>query len=140
MRTEPATFEPGTVLYDTAATKVGEYRGRSGARVMLRPLGGGREWEAEPAALRPATDRERLGASLRAANERTLATPPTPAPGATPHPAPGDPGLPPAPFPDCAACAWLADRREAARAAFDHSAVTDANVLLRQHQRKEHEA
>ncbi|NEB64788.1 hypothetical protein G3I61_34940, partial [Streptomyces diastaticus] len=74
MRTEPATYEPGTVLYDTAAAKVGEYRGRSGARVMLRPLGGGREWEAEPAALRPATDRERLGASLRAANARTFAT------------------------------------------------------------------
>ncbi|WP_217140956.1 hypothetical protein [Streptomyces sp. AC627_RSS907] len=130
MRTEPATYEPGTVLYDTAAAKVGEYRGRSGARVLLRPLGGGREWEAEPAALRPATDRERLGASLRAANDRSLATPP----------APGDPGRPPAPVSGCEACAWLADRREAARAVFDHSAVTDANVLLRQHQRKEHEA
>ncbi|MGV9283168.1 hypothetical protein [Streptomyces sp. NPDC003730] len=130
MRTEPVAYEPGTVLYDTAADRVGEYRGRSGARVMLRPLGGGREWEAEPAVLRPATDRERLGASLRAANDRTLATPP----------APGEPERPPRPVPDCAACTWLADRREAARAAFDHSAVTDANVLLRQHQRKEHEA
>ncbi|MGW8066496.1 hypothetical protein ACVV2G_30480 [Streptomyces ziwulingensis] len=130
MRTEPATFEPGTVLYDTAAAKVGEYRGRSGPRAMLRPLGGGREWEAEPAALRPATDRERLGANLRAANERTFATPP----------APGDPGGPPVPAPGCEACARLAARREAARAAFDHSAVTDANVLLRRHRRKEHEA
>jgi hypothetical protein len=129
VRTEPATYEPGAVLYDTAAARVGEYRGRSGARLMLRPLGGGREWEAEPAALRPATDRERLGASLRAANERTLATPP----------APGGWERPPLPVPGCDACAWLADRREAARAAFDHSAVTDANVLLRQHQRKEHE-
>ncbi|WP_031047879.1 hypothetical protein [Streptomyces sp. NRRL F-5650] len=130
MRTEPATYEPGTVLYDTAAAKVGEYRGRSGARVMLRPLGGGREWEAEPAALRPATDRERLGASLRAANARTFATPA----------APGEPDRPPLPVPGCDACAWLAERREAARAAFDHSAVTDANVLLRQHRRREHEA
>ncbi|MEV8128808.1 hypothetical protein AB0P07_32970 [Streptomyces sp. NPDC085944] len=133
MRTEPATYEPGTVLYDTAAAKVGEYRGRSGARVMLRPLGGGREWEAEPAALRPATDRERLGASLRAANARTLAAPPAPGTGV------GAPHRPPAPVPGCEACSWLADRRETARAAFDHSAVTDANVLLRQHQRKEHE-
>ncbi|MFJ6918051.1 hypothetical protein ACIQUX_29395 [Streptomyces sp. NPDC101133] len=130
MRTEPATYEPGTVLYDTAAARVGEYRGRSGARVLLRPLGGGREWEAEPPALRPATDRERLGASLRAANDRTLATP-----AATP----GDQDRPPLPVPGCDACAWLADRRETARAAFDHSAVSDANVLLRQHQRKEHE-
>ncbi|GAA2606409.1 MULTISPECIES: hypothetical protein [Streptomyces] len=134
MRTEPATYEPGTVLYDTAAAKVGEYRGRSGARVMLRPVGGGREWEAEPAALRRATDRERIGAGLRAANERTLATPPVPGAGA------GCPDRPPLPVPGCDACAWLADRREAARAAFDHSAVSDANVLLRQHQRKEHEA
>jgi hypothetical protein len=119
VRTEPATYEPGTVLYDTAAAKVGEYRGRSGARVMLRPL-----------ALRPATDRERLGASLRAANARTFATPA----------APGEPDRPPLPVPGCDACAWLAERREAARAAFDHSAVTDANVLLRQHRRREHEA
>ncbi|NEC37458.1 hypothetical protein G3I66_30410, partial [Streptomyces rubrogriseus] len=62
-------------------------------------------------------------------NDRTLATPP----------APGDLERPPLPVPGCEACAWLAERRETARAAFDHSAVTDANVLLRQHQRKEHE-
>ncbi len=129
MRTEPAAFEPGTVLYDPATAKVGEYRGASGPRALLRPLGGGREWEAEPDGLRPATDRERLGAGVRAANARTLATPPDP----------GDLSRPPNPVPGCAACAWLADRREAARAAFDHSAVTDANVLLRQHRRKEHE-
>lgn len=130
MRTEPDTFEPGTVLYDPATARVGAYQGLAGSRALLRPLGGGREWEAEPAGLRRATDRERLGASLRATNERTLATPP----------APGPLERPPLPVPDCEACAWLADRREAARAAFDHSAVTDANVLLRQHQRKEHEA
>ncbi|MGW3860775.1 hypothetical protein ACWEDZ_04740 [Streptomyces sp. NPDC005047] len=130
MRTEPATFDPGAVVYDPATAKIGEYQGLTGPRAMLRPLGGGREWEAEPSGLRPATDRERLGASLRAANERTLATPS----------APGDPGRPPTPVPGCDACAWLAARRQAGRAAHDHSAVTDANVLLRQHQRKEHEA
>ncbi|MDQ0404733.1 hypothetical protein ABVB69_29910 [Streptomyces sp. NPDC000349] len=130
MRTEPATFDPGAVLYDPATAKVGEYQGLAGPRALLRPVGGGREWEAEPAGLRPATDRERLGAGVRAANARALAAPPDP----------GDLSRAPTPVVGCAACAWLADRREAARAAHDHSAVTDANVLLRQHQRKEHGA
>ncbi|MFF9047165.1 hypothetical protein [Streptomyces parvulus] len=130
MRTEPAAFDPGAVLYDPAAAKVGEYQGLAGPRALLRPLGGGREWEAEPAGLRPATDRERLDAGVRAANARARSAPPDP----------GDLSRAPTPVPDCAACAWLAGRRETARAAHDHSAVTDANVLLRQHQRKEHEA
>lgn len=45
---------------------------------------------------------------------------------------------PPVPAPGCAACTDLAARREVARAWFDRSAETDANVLLRQHQRREH--
>ncbi|WCN01737.1 hypothetical protein [Streptomyces sp. M92] len=130
MRTEPATFQLGAVLYDPAAAKVGAYQGRSGPRALLRPVGGGREWEADPASLRPATDRERLSAGVRAANDRARTAPPDP----------GDLDRPPAPVPGCAACAWLDDRREAARTERDHSAVTDANVLLRQHQRAEHEA
>ncbi|MDX2914299.1 hypothetical protein WB401_40630 [Streptomyces brasiliscabiei] len=50
---------------------MGEYRDRVGPYAMLRPVGGGREWEADPAALRPATPAERIGAQLRAANRRT---------------------------------------------------------------------
>ncbi|MEU6222423.1 hypothetical protein [Streptomyces sp. NPDC047042] len=45
---------------------------------------------------------------------------------------------PPVPAPGCATCTDLAGRREAARARFDHSAETDANVLMRQHQGREH--
>jgi hypothetical protein len=45
---------------------------------------------------------------------------------------------PPRPVPGCAACAELVERRQAARDAYDRSAETDANVLLRQHQRQEH--
>ncbi|WP_399138989.1 hypothetical protein Q3A86_16170 [Streptomyces sp. NBUA17] len=129
MRTEPAAFEPGNVLYDPATARVGAYQGLTGPRALLRPLGGGREWEAEPAGLRRATDRERIGAGLRAANERTHARPPDPGPLCRPPP----------PVTGCEVCAGLAERREAARAAFDHSAVTDTNVLLRQHQHEEHE-
>ncbi|MFD9136887.1 hypothetical protein ACFVZA_31515 [Streptomyces bottropensis] len=47
-------------------------------------------------------------------------------------------GSPPVPVPGCAACADLAERRDEARARYDRSAETDANVLLRHHQRREH--
>ncbi len=45
---------------------------------------------------------------------------------------------PPVPVPGCAACAELDVRRGEARARYDRSAETDANVLLRHHQRREH--
>lgn len=47
-------------------------------------------------------------------------------------------GRPPVPVPGCEGCAELAVRRDEARARYDRSAETDANVLLRQHQRREH--
>jgi hypothetical protein len=50
----------------------------------------------------------------------------------------GEPGPPPVPVPGCAACAELAARRDEARARYDGSAETDANVLLRHHQRRDH--
>lgn len=53
---------------------------------------------------------------------------------------PGDLGRPPATVPGCGACAELAVRRDEARARRDGSAETDANVLLRRHQRREHGA
>ncbi|MBZ3907201.1 hypothetical protein J8M51_37045 [Streptomyces scabiei] len=65
-------MEPeGQLVYDPRTRRVGEYRDRVGPYAMLRPVGGGREWEADPAALRPATPAERIGAQLRAANRRT---------------------------------------------------------------------
>ncbi|WP_340376910.1 hypothetical protein U5640_18760 [Streptomyces sp. SS7] len=115
-------FETGTVVYDPGSDTVGEYQGKAGPYALLRPLGGGREWEARPDLIRPATPAERLSASLRAANSRSL------------H------GGPPVPVRDCAACADLAGLRDAARARRDRSAETDANVLLRRHQRRYHTA
>lgn len=47
---------------------------------------------------------------------------------------------PPRPVTGCAACAELSGLRAAARADHDRSAETDANVLLRQHQREAHPA
>ncbi|AYN40649.1 hypothetical protein D9753_19090 [Streptomyces dangxiongensis] len=133
MTTTSEPHEPGRLLYDPATDRVGEYRDRVGPYAMLRPVGGGVEWEADPATLRPATDRERLGASVRAVNRRTGSLPSLPPPL-------DDVSRPPRPVPGCAACAELAERREDARTAYDRSAETDANVLLRQHRRQEHRA
>ncbi|MGC9536318.1 hypothetical protein [Streptomyces sp. UG1] len=68
---ETTAFEPGMPVYDPATKKVGEYQGKAGPYAMLRPMGGGREWEADPALIRPATQEERIGAGVRAANRRT---------------------------------------------------------------------
>ncbi|MEV6739310.1 hypothetical protein AB0N14_21215 [Streptomyces sp. NPDC051104] len=118
-------LERGALVYDPATRKVGEYQDRSGPYAMLRPIGGGREWQADPAALRPATQRERLSAGVRAANERARAA---------------DDTNPPLPVRGCATCEELAARREIARAEYDGSTETDANVLLRRHHNREHRA
>ncbi|MDX2680716.1 hypothetical protein [Streptomyces soliscabiei] len=44
----------------------------AGPYAMLRPVGGGREWEADPALIRPATPAERLSANVKAANLRAV--------------------------------------------------------------------
>ncbi|MEW2050489.1 hypothetical protein [Streptomyces sp. NPDC005476] len=119
-------FETGTVVYDPVSDSVGEYRGNAGPYALLRPLGGGREWEAHPESLRPATPGERLSAGVRAANSRSFQGPQEPS-------APG-------PVRDCAACADLAALREDARTRHDGSAETDADVLLRRHQLRYHAA
>ena len=119
-------MEPGTLVFDPHTRKVGEYQDRTGPYVMLRPVGGGREWQADPARIREATLDERLSAGVRALNDRYRER------------LSDDPARPPSPVPGCATCEELALRRDRARAAFDGSAVTDANVLLRQHQRDEH--
>jgi hypothetical protein len=124
-------LEPGAIVYDPQMCRVGEYRDKAGPYAMLRPIGGGREWQADPALLRAATQEERLSAGVRALNDRFRAALTTPRQW-------DDVSRPPAPVPGCRAGEELAARRDEARAAFDGSAVTDANVLLRSHQRREH--
>jgi hypothetical protein len=58
------------LVYDPAARKVGEYQDKVGPYVLLRPVGGGREWEADPARIRPATASERLSSDVKAVNVR----------------------------------------------------------------------
>ncbi|SER80353.1 hypothetical protein SAMN04487983_1022103 [Streptomyces sp. yr375] len=122
--------ESGALLYDPATNKVGEYQDRSGPYALLRPVGGGREWQADPTAVRLATPAERMSAGVRAANQR----PRTDGPFLV---AVGP--RPPVPMPDCAECEDLVTQRAAARAEHDYSAETDANVLLRRHQHQDHQ-
>ncbi|MCT4357244.1 hypothetical protein M5362_29500 [Streptomyces sp. Je 1-79] len=117
-------MECGGFVFDPAVRRVGEYRGEAGPYAMLRPVGGGREWQADPARVRPATAAERLSAGVRAANERAEAE--------------YELSRPPVPVPGCAACGELAARRAEARGRFDWSAETDANVLLRRHRSERH--
>ncbi|MCW5252998.1 hypothetical protein [Streptomyces sp. SHP 1-2] len=124
-------MEPGTLVYDRHTRAVGEYRGPAGPRVTLRQVGGGREWQADPAALRAVTPEERRGAGGRAAEGLSPygvwdARPLVPA-GPAPEPVAG-----------CVDCAALTARRETARAAGDGSAETDADVLLGRHLRDGH--
>ncbi|WP_229695269.1 hypothetical protein [Streptomyces lacrimifluminis] len=60
----------GALVYDPVVCKAGEYQDVVGPYAMLRPVGGGREWQADPALIRPATPAECLSAEVKAANER----------------------------------------------------------------------
>lgn len=59
---------PRTVVVDENTARVGEVMGSEGPYLQLRPLGGGREWDADPSRVRPASPEERLRASVAAAN------------------------------------------------------------------------
>ncbi|WP_319252187.1 hypothetical protein [Streptomyces sp. ID05-39B] len=94
--------------------------------------GGGRERPADPTALRPATAQERLSAGVHAAHQRARTDVHVPFLVGVSAP------RPPAPAPGCADCLHLATRRAQARATRDHSAETDANVLLSGYRRQGH--
>lgn len=62
----------GAFLVDTnRADQVGEFRGVTGPRWFLRPVGGGAGWDAEPVHLRLATPTERLHAENAQRNARS---------------------------------------------------------------------
>ncbi|MFF3730290.1 hypothetical protein ACFYXM_08210 [Streptomyces sp. NPDC002476] len=68
----PRPPAPGTLMVDAAhGDRVGEFRGVAGPYWSLRPVGGGAEWEADPARVRPADPIERLRAELGRANARS---------------------------------------------------------------------
>ncbi|MET7477626.1 hypothetical protein ABZT17_25110 [Streptomyces sp. NPDC005648] len=57
------------LVVDTARNRLGYVMGHEGPYLQLRPVTGGREWDAEPANVRDATEDERLAAM----RERTRA-------------------------------------------------------------------
>ncbi|MCS0604761.1 hypothetical protein NX794_26610 [Streptomyces sp. LP11] len=62
----------GTLMVDTGhGDKVGEFRGVAGPYWSLRPVGGGVEWDADPALVRPANDTERVQARTSYVNRRS---------------------------------------------------------------------
>ncbi|MER6221382.1 hypothetical protein ACWCYL_40870 [Streptomyces sp. 900105755] len=69
MTAEEVEPSAGTLVIDTASDRLGYVMGREGPYVQMRPVAGGRDWDADPAHVRRATDEERL----RALAERTRA-------------------------------------------------------------------
>ncbi len=65
------TPEIGDLVLDTVRNRVGEVMATVGGRLLLRPPGGGREWEAAPSHVRPATSGEALRSKVAEANERS---------------------------------------------------------------------
>lgn len=61
----------GDTVEDTARRRIGRVMGAEGPYVQLRPIGGGREWDAEPSKLRPLTQGEALSAGVAEANARS---------------------------------------------------------------------
>ncbi|QNP71350.1 hypothetical protein IAG44_19200 [Streptomyces roseirectus] len=124
-------MEPGTLLYDPTTDKVGEFQARSGKYAMLRPVGGGIEWQADPDTLRPPTDSERIGAGVKAANAQATRKYPLLEPTV-------DITSVPEPYPNCASCADLVLLAKSAGEKRDLSAQVDARVLMRQHHKQAH--
>lgn len=61
----------GSHVVDTRSGKVGIVMGHEGPYVQLRPYGGGKEWDADPAGIRRATPAERLGAQDASGDRRS---------------------------------------------------------------------
>ena len=61
----------GDTVEDTRRGRVGKVMGSVGPFVQLRPIGGGREWEAAPGDLRLLALSEALSAGVAVANARS---------------------------------------------------------------------
>ncbi|MET8678856.1 hypothetical protein ABZW18_15085 [Streptomyces sp. NPDC004647] len=60
----------GALVKDVGeGNRVGVVMGYQGPYVQLRPVGGGKEWDAEPDRVRPLTAREELSVRLAERNE-----------------------------------------------------------------------
>ncbi|MGW6306212.1 hypothetical protein ACWFRQ_06495 [Streptomyces niveus] len=67
----PVEVRIGATVQDTARDRVGVVMAHQGPYFQLRPLGGGREWDADPTYVRPLNPAELLSARLTQANTRS---------------------------------------------------------------------
>ncbi|MGW1609235.1 hypothetical protein ACWCQZ_07475 [Streptomyces sp. NPDC002285] len=58
----------GELAKDSARARTGIVMGEVGGRVQIRPIGGGKEWEALPHNVKPPSAREELSARLAIKN------------------------------------------------------------------------
>ncbi|MFF0445578.1 hypothetical protein ACFYT4_04000 [Streptomyces sp. NPDC004609] len=64
-------LHPGDVVKDMGIGKVGRVMDRVGTNYQLRPLNGGREWEAPARDLRPAVQSDAISDAVRDANAQS---------------------------------------------------------------------
>jgi hypothetical protein len=62
---------PGTTVRDTIRDRIGVIMGHEGPHLQLRPLSGGREWDAAPDHVQPLTPAELLRARVAETNARS---------------------------------------------------------------------
>ncbi|MGW2038601.1 hypothetical protein [Streptomyces virginiae] len=67
-REHPRDWEEGESALDVSTGRVGRVMGHVGTRYQLRPLNGGREWEADPESLEAAYQSDALSAAVVTAN------------------------------------------------------------------------
>ncbi|THA27513.1 hypothetical protein E4198_04230 [Streptomyces sp. RKND-216] len=61
----------GEAVHDAARDRVGRVMAHDGPYLQLRPLAGGREWDAAPETVRPLTQSELISALVAVANARS---------------------------------------------------------------------
>lgn len=61
----------GDTVLDAKTRKVGRVMGHVGPRYQLRPLNGGKEWEAEPDQVSPAAQSDSLSGAVAEQNARS---------------------------------------------------------------------
>ncbi|MBW1602679.1 hypothetical protein JJV70_11275 [Streptomyces sp. JJ66] len=61
----------GDTVFDTRQERVGVYQANVDGELWLRPIGGGREWTADPGHVRRPTDRELISERVRIANRES---------------------------------------------------------------------
>ncbi|WP_079149853.1 hypothetical protein [Streptomyces agglomeratus] len=68
----PQRWERGEVAKDARTGRVGRVMGHVGPRYQLRPLNGGKEWEAELEHLTPAMQSDALSGAVAEANAHAV--------------------------------------------------------------------